>query len=148
MISNTVKEAIDLLNIPRLSEAGRQKYSSALDELGVPQNSNLADFFLTYDEIGFSGKSYQLFHICWAYLNTHDYSILLKNLWEKRPWGILSRNYIPLSPFEGEKIFIYNLANDSVSLVSELEINELIANTFIPQWKSFESFLIWFFELE
>jgi hypothetical protein len=148
MISNKIKESLDSKKLPRLSESGRQKYATALNELGIPPDSNAADFFLTYDETGFSGRSYQLYHICWAYLNTYDYEALLKNLWERRPWGVLPRNYIPLSSFEGEKLFIHNYEDDSVSLVDEMEINVIIANKFIPQWKSFESFLVWFFEIE
>ena len=147
MIDEKIKNYLDLRGVPRLSELGRQKYTDVLTELGIPISSNAADFFLTYDEISFSGKSYQIFHICWSFINTDDYEILLKNLWEKRPWGVLSKNYIPLSSFEGEKIFIYNYQNDSVSLVSELEINDIIASKFQPQWENLNAFLIWFFGL-
>ncbi|WP_052732475.1 hypothetical protein [Hymenobacter terrenus] len=148
MIDEKIKNYLDSRGIPRLSETGRQNYIDVLTKLGIPISSNVADFFLTYDEISFSGRSYQVFHICWSFINTYDYELLLKNLWERRPWGVLPRNYIPLSSFEGEKIFIYNYLTDSVSLVSELEINELIANQFQPQWGSLNSFLFWFFEVE
>ena len=61
----------------------------------------------------------------------------------------LPKEYIPLDSFEGEGGFFYNRKTGEVL---ELELGQKLIDfqngQLKPQWKDFNSFLEWFFELE
>lgn len=68
----------------------------------------------------------------------------------KRTHAVLNlpEEYIPLDSFEGEFGYFYNKNTDEVlGLGLGQQMEDFFAGKFNSQWKSFNSFLEWYFEL-
>lgn len=124
-------------------------YKGTIDQLGgISKDSDFYTFYSHVEQDAptfMSDRGYELYHIGWFIL----YGDYLKNMEFILNGLNLSSEYIPLDTFEGEHGFFYNKYNDSII---ELEIGECLDNfhkgIIDKQWKSFNSFLEWYFEIE
>lgn len=119
-------------------------YRGVIERLNIPLDSAFADFNLHTTDVTFSGRKYELYNVCWFTLNS-NYDFDLKAAWETLK---ISHEFIPLDSFEAGGGFFYNRTTGSVV---ELELGESLKNFLIgnlaPQWKSFNDFLEWYFQL-
>lgn len=147
MLSNKVIEYLKQQGIYSEKEDEEyEKYKGALISLGIDLNSDFALFNLHTTEITFRGRYNELYNICWfkIYSDNLDYGIESARNFLKLP-----DEYIPLDSFEAEGGFFYNRKTGEVL---ELELGQKLIDfqdgKLQPQWKDFNSFLEWNFELE
>lgn len=109
-------------------------------------DSDFAAFYLhAEDGPTFLSRRRQIYQICWFMINSSDYRLGME-----RTHVVLKlpQEYIPLDNFEGEFGFFYNKSTDAVlGLGLGQQMADFFAGTLDPQWKSFNSFLEWYFEL-
>jgi hypothetical protein len=142
MITPEVIKKLDEKKYSRLlNEDGQLKYAKILSDFGIHPESDIFEFYLIFSEPAFLGKDVEFDHICWFFLYS-SYESRLEYFWEKRPWGVLPRNIIPLSSFSGEAVLLFDISKDHVYLVTEAEINLMLNGQFNPTWKSFNEFLV------
>lgn len=125
-------------------EKEEEDYTKALLDLGIPLNSDLADFCLYTTEMSFKGRVGSIDNICW-FLKYSTYTRRIESLQSLLD---LPKEYIPLDSFETEGGFFYNRKTGEVL---ELELGQSLIDfqngKLQPQWKSFNSFLEWFLKL-
>lgn len=128
-----------------LDESIDDRYIKVINELGIPNDSLFADFNLNTNAVTFSGLSNDLYNVCWFTINS-SYSEQIENM---QSILNLPKEYIPLDSFEGEGGFFYNRKTGEVI---ELELGEKLKDfhegKLLPQWKDFNDFLEWYFELD
>ena len=124
-------------------------YRKVLEGLNIPVESTFYEFFMKVDDgATYYSRKFEIYNICWFMLNSDDLKLLMENLWINRPDKQLPKNYIPFSPFEAEKVLLYDINTDYVYFVNEQEINNIINGIIKSEyWNSFNEFLEWFFEL-
>ena len=95
--------------------------------------------------MSFKGRVGSIDNICWYLI----YSTYIQRTKSLQSYLALPEEYIPLDSFEGEGGFFYNRLTGEVL---ELELGQKLIDfqngQLQPQWKDFNSFLEWFFELE
>ena len=120
-------------------------YAKALSDLGIDLESELAYFCLHTTETNFKGRVGSIDNICWYFI----YSTYARRIESLQSYLALPKEYIPLDSFETEGGFFYNRKTGEVL---ELELGQKMIDfqngKLQPQWKSFNSFLEWFFELD
>ncbi|GIP24313.1 hypothetical protein [Paenibacillus sp. J22TS3] len=123
-----------------------EEYQHALTKLGIDLHSDFAAFYLhAEDGPTFFSRRREIYQICWFMINSSDYRLGME-----RTHNVLKlpEEYIPLDNFEGEFGFFYNKNTDEVvALGLGQQMQDFCAGKLIPQWKSFNSFLEWYFEL-
>ena len=128
MLSERVKEYLKEKGL--YDESEDADYQKVMDDLGIKLDTPFAQFNLYTNDITFSGKYNDLYNVCWFALN-------------------LPEEYIPLDSFEGEGGFFYNRKTGEVL---ELELGQKLidfqSGKLQPQWKDFNAFLEWYFDLE
>lgn len=145
MLSGKIRELFSRKGYIPLTEEEKQKYTNALIDLGISLDSTFAEFNLSTFGPTFNERGYELYNVCWfkIYSDDLDYAIesavnILK----------LPNEYIPLDSFEAEGGFFYNRKTGEVL---ELELGQKLIDfqdgKIQPQWKDFNTFLEWFFEL-
>ena len=145
MLNNMVKKFLSQ-NGWLCSDADSE-YDRVIQKLGIPIDSDFAEFHRFTTEISFStSKAAEVMNICWFYLYS-DFDKLIKSLWEKRPWGNLSKNYIPFSHYSGDSILLYDVLSEGVYYVNDAEINDILIGKLEPRWKSFNEFLEYYFDI-
>ena len=87
----------------------------------------------------------ELYNVCWfkIYSNDLDYAI-------ESAHGVLQLpdEYLPLDNFEAEEGFFYNRNTEEVLKLSiGPDLEDFQSGKLHPQWKDFNSFLEWFFEV-
>lgn len=115
-----------------------EEYKNVLRELGIPEESDFAKFFLhAEDSPNFiNSKGEELFQICWHYINT-NYKENIKNLLASIN---LPDSYILLSSFEvGIGWFYDKETQNTLSIDSSRKLHK--------KWENFEDFLMDFFEI-
>lgn len=115
-----------------------EEYKNVLRELGIPEESDFAKFFLhAEDSPNFiNSKGEELFQICWHYTNT-NYKENIKTL--LAPIN-LPDSYILLSSFEvGIGWFYDKETQNTLSIDSSRKLRK--------KWENFEDFLMDFFEI-
>jgi len=124
------------------------EYDKVLQELNIPLDSAFAEFqrFTTLDSFS-TAKAAEIFNICWESLYG-DFHLLAESLWENRPWGNLPKNFVPFSHYSGDSLLLYDTVGQGVYYVNDAEINEIIQGEFAPQWRNFNEFLEYYFEVE
>lgn len=143
MLSNKIIEYLKQQGI--YSEKEDEEYKEALINLGIDLNSDFAFFNLHTTEVTFLGRLSEMYNVCWfkIYSNDLDYGI------ENQACLGIPSEYLPLDSFEAEGDFFYNRKTGEVL---EIELGEKLINfqngKLLPQWKDFNSFLEWYFELE
>ena len=146
MLSNKIVNLFREREYIALTESEKEEYSKVLMELGIPLNSCFAEFNLLTIGPSFGERGYELYNVCWfkLYSMDLDYAIAMALNVLKLP-----EEYLPLSRFECESGFFYNRKTGEVL---ELELGQKLIDfqngQLQPQWKDFNSFLEWFFELE
>ncbi|OAZ40234.1 hypothetical protein [Paenibacillus polymyxa] len=123
-----------------------EEYEHALAKLGIDLGSDFAAFYLhAEDGPTFFNRRREIYQICWFMINSSDYMLGME-----RTHVVLNmpEEYIPLDSFEGEFGFFYNKNTDEVvGLGLGQQIEDFFAGKSNSQWKSFNSFLEWYFEL-
>ena len=126
-------------------EKEEENYTKALLDFGIDFESELAYFCLHTTEMSFKGRVGNIDNICWYLI----YSTYIQRTKSLQSYLALPEEYIPLDSFEGEGGFFYNRLTGEVL---ELELGQKLIDfqngQLQPQWKDFNSFLEWFFELE
>ena len=146
MLSEKIKQLFRQKGYISLTEEEKQEYTNALIDLNISLKSAFADFNLETYGPTFSGRGIELYNVCWfkIYSDDLDYGIESAHNVLKLP-----NEYIPLDSFEGEGGFFYNRKTEEVL---ELELGQKLidfqSGKLQPQWKDFNSFLEWFFEIE
>ena len=144
MLSKKVKNY--LIETGLYDETEDTNYQKVMLDLGIKLDTTFAQFNLYTNAVTFKGCSYELYNVCWfkIYSDDLDYGIESAHKVLKLP-----DEYIPLDSFEGEGGFFYNRKTGEVL---ELELGQKLIDfqngQLRPQWKDFNSFLEWFFELE
>ncbi|GIP53732.1 MULTISPECIES: hypothetical protein [Paenibacillus] len=123
-----------------------EEYKNALIKLGIDLESDFAAFYLhAEDGPTFIHRRREIYQICWFMVNSSDYRLGME-----RTHAVLKlpEEYIPLDNFEGEFGFFYNKYTDEVlGLGLGQQLEDFFAGKLNSQWKSFNSFLEWYFEL-
>ena len=121
-----------------------ERYVQVMVDLEIDLKSAFAEFHLKTNSITFQGRLSSLYNICWFAIHSSYKEQVLsfqKNL-------MIPKEYLPLDAFEAEGGFFYNTKNDAVV---EIELGEKLihfqAGIIDTQWKSFNAFLEWYFEL-
>ncbi len=144
MLSEKVKNY--LIETGLYDETEDTNYQKVMLDLGIKLDTTFAQFNLYTNAVTFKGRSYELYNVCWfkIYSDDLDYGIESAHKVLKLP-----DEYIPLDSFEGEGGFFYNRKTGEVL---EIELGQKLIDfqngQLRPQWKDFNSFLEWFFELE
>ena len=145
MLSEKIKQLFRQKGYISLTEEEKQEYTNALVDLNIPLNSAFAEFNLLTIGPTFNGRKNELYNVCWfkIYSNDLDYAIESAQNVLKIP-----EEYIPLDSFEAEGGFFYNRKTGEVL---ELELGQKLIDfqngKLQPQWKDFNDFLEWYFEL-
>ena len=122
-----------------------EDYVKALLDLGIGLESDLAYFCLHTTEMSFKGRNGSIDNICWYLI----YSTYARRIEALQSYLVLPKEYIPLDSFETEGGFFYNRETGEVlDLELGQKLIEFQNGKLQPQWKSFNSFLEWFFELD
>lgn len=122
-----------------------EDYKNALSKLDIDQSSDIYCFYLhAEDGPTFYSRQKEIYQLGWFILNS-AYDLDLK-----RTRNVLGLNddFIPLDSFEGGNGFFYNKKTGEVvelNLGEELECFK--SGNINPQWKDFNTFIEWFFEL-
>ena len=142
MLSEKVKEYLKEKGL--YDESEDADYQKVMDDLGIKLDTPFAQFNLYADDITFSGKYNDLYNVCWFAIN----STYFEQIESMRSALNLPEEYIPLDSFEGEGGFFYNRKTGEVL---ELELGQKLidfqSGKLQPQWKDFNAFLEWYFEL-
>lgn len=142
MLSNKVIEYLNKQGV--YSEKEDKEYKEALVDLKIDLNSDFALFNLNTTEITFRGRCSEIYNVCWFKIYTNDLTYEI----ERQAMLKIPTEYLPLDSFEGEGGFFYNRKTGEVL---EIELGEKLINfqngKLSPQWKDFNSFLEWYFEL-
>lgn len=143
MLSQKVKEY--LKNQGWWFDEASVDYKSALSKLGIDPSSDIYEFYIhAEDGPTFYSRQKEIYQIGWFILNS-DYDLDLKRT--HITLG-LKNEYIPLDSFEGEYGFFYNKKTGEVADLSlGKNLYDLKSENIHPQWKDFNAFLEWFFEL-
>lgn len=122
-----------------------QEYEQALMELNIRLDSDFAKFYLhVEDGPTFLSRNKELYHIGWFMVNT-NYMLNVKSAHKTLQ---LPEAYIPLDSFEGEYGYFYHRQSGEVLRLSlGEEWHQFQRGEVEPQWGSFNSFLLWYFEL-
>ncbi|QSI04590.1 hypothetical protein [Treponema pedis] len=143
MLSEKVKNY--LIETGLYDETEDTNYQKVMLDLGIKLDAAFAQFNLYTNAVTFSGQAYDIYNVCWFAINS-TYSEQIENMQSALN---LPEEYIPLDSFEAEGGFFYNLKTGEVL---ELELGQKLIDfqngQLQPQWKDFNSFLEWFFELE
>jgi hypothetical protein len=142
MLSEKVKEY--LIEESLYDEMEDTNYQSVIIDLGIRLDTAFADFNLHTNNITFSGQSYEIYNVCWFAINSTYYN-QIENMQSALK---LPKEYIPLDSFEGEGGLFYNRNTEEVIEI-ELgqKLNDFLEGKMQPQWKNFNSFLEWYFEI-
>ncbi len=120
----------------------RQSVENALAEIGVPLNSEFAEFFLTYT-ITLFRSSVSTEQLCDIAEPTNEIALgtnFVHEVWE------LPRHFICLSSVEGEGAYLYDLKTGQVFDFDLSERENLLNGVTKPKWDSFFNFMIWYLE--
>jgi len=122
-----------------------QEYSDALLSINVDLASDFAQFYLhVEDNATFYSRKQEIYQICWFIINS-NYQLDLQRTHESLN---IPKQYIPLDSFEGGGGYFYNRETGEVLFVSVGEkLNKFLGGELKPQWKDFNTFIEWFFEL-
>ena len=142
MLSEKVKNY--LVETGLYNETEDPDYQKVILDLGIKLDATFAQFNLYTNAVTFLGHNYEIYNVCWFAINS--------TYFEEIEYDQLSLNlpdeYIPLDDFEADGGFFYNRKTGEVL---ELELGQKLIDfqngTLQPQWKDFNSFLEWFFEL-
>jgi hypothetical protein len=142
MLSKKVKDY--LIEEGFFDETEDKQYQKVISDLDIPLDTAFADFNLHTNSVTFSGQLSDLYNICWFTINS-GYLTQVDNIQKALK---LPSEYIPLDSFEGEGGFFYNRKTGEV-LEIELgeKLKEFLSGKLQPQWKNFNDFLEWYFEL-
>lgn len=123
-----------------------QEYIDALLSINIDLTSDFAQFYLHIeDNATFYSRKQEIYQICWFIINS-DYQFDLKRTHESLK---IPQEYIPLDSFEGGGGYFYNRKTGEVLFVSlGEELNLFLSGELEPQWKEFNAFIEWFFELD
>lgn len=143
MLSQKVKDYLIAEGL--YDEADDKQYKKVILDLNIPLNTAFADLNLHTNVVNFSGKLRDLYNVCWFAINTNfELNIEATHKVLKLP-----EDYIPLDSFEAEGGFFYNRKTGEVL---ELELGQKLIDfqngKLQPQWKDFNSFLEWYFDIE
>ncbi|WP_338884359.1 hypothetical protein [Xenorhabdus sp. TH1] len=121
------------------------EYLNALIGLNVDLESDFAQFYLhAEDGPTFFSRYREIYQICWFIINS-NYELSIKSTHKALRFP---EEYIPLDSFEGEYGFFYNRKTGEVLKIGlGQEMLDFYEGKFKPQWKDFNSFIEWYFEL-
>lgn len=120
-------------------------YADVMRDLGIPHGSAFASFYSHAEgDPAFYSRKREIYQIGWFSINS-QYKLDIKRTHELLH---LPDEYLPLDSFEGESGFFYNRETGEVAELSlGRKLNEFLVGDMQPQWKSFNEFLEWYFEL-
>ncbi|CCW30110.1 hypothetical protein ABLA30_03315 [Xenorhabdus nematophila] len=121
------------------------EYPNALVSLNIDLESDFAQFYLHAEsDPTFYSRHREIYQICWFIINS-NYDLSIKRTHEALRFP---EEYIPLDSFEGEYGYFYNRKTGEVLEIGlGQEMLDFYEGKFKPQWKDFNSFLEWYFEL-
>ena len=122
-----------------------QSYADVMRDLGIPSGSAFAQFY-SHAEDGpvFHSRRRDIYQIGWFSINS-QYKLDIKRT---RELLHLPDEYLPLDSFEAESGFFYNRVTGEVAELSAgRKLNEFLVGDASPQWRSFNDFLEWYFDL-
>ena len=123
-----------------------QEYIDALLSIDIDLTSDFAQFYLHIEDgATFCSRKQEIYQICWFIINS-DYQFDLKRTHESLK---IPQEYIPLDSFEGGGGYFYNRKTGEVIFVNlGEELNLFLSDELNSQWKEFNTFIEWFFELD
>ena len=143
MLSNKVRKY--LVDAGVFDETRDEAYEQVMSDLGIRLDSAFAEFNLYTNAITFSGKYSEIDNVCcFAIKSTYSDQV-------ERMHSVLNlpEEYIPLDSFEGEGGFFYNrLTGEVLELELGQKLIDFQCGRLQSQWKDFNAFLEWYFELE
>lgn len=143
MLSNKVRKY--LVDAGVFDETRDEAYEQVMSDLVIRLDSAFAEFNLYTNAITFSGKYSEIYNVCWFAINS-TYSDQVERMHSVLN---LPEEYIPLDSFEGEGGFFYNrLTGEVLELELGQKLIDFQCGRLQSQWKDFNAFLEWYFELE
>ncbi|WP_195593864.1 hypothetical protein [Phocaeicola dorei] len=145
MLSEKVKSLFSQKGYISLSKEERASYEKALIDLGIPLESSFAEFNLSTIGPTFTERGYELYNVCWFKIYSNDLDYAIESAHDELQ---LPDEYLPLDNFEAEEGFFYNRNTEEVLKLSiGPDLEDFQSGILHPQWKDFNSFLEWFFEV-
>jgi hypothetical protein len=146
MLSEKVIKFIKNKGYISITEEEKKEYTEALIDLNIQLNTSFSEFNLLTAGPTYKGRKYELYNVCWFKIYSDDLEYGIESA---RNILKLPEEYLPLDSFEGEGGFFYNKRTGEV-LEIELgkKLNDFHSGKLSPQWKDFNSFLEWYFEIE
>ena len=122
-----------------------QPYLDVILDLGIDPSSACGQFYLhAEDGPSFLSRQRELYHICWFSINS-QYKLDIKRTQERLH---MPDDYLPLDSFEAGDGFFYNRSSGEVAAVKTgKQLHDFLLGDMQPQWKNFNDFLEWYFEL-
>jgi len=145
MLSHKITNLFEQRGYLPLTEEEKENYTKALISLGIPLNSVFAAFNLSTIGLTFAERGYELYNVCWFKIYSEDLDYAIENA---SKIFLLPEEYLPLDSFEAESGFFYNC---NTGEVLHLQLGQTLFdfqnNKLKPQWKDFNTFLEWFFNV-
>lgn len=146
MLSDKVKDFFRQKGYMPLSIEDRQQYERILISLDIPLDSVFAEFNLATYGPTFMSRGYELYNVCWFKMYSEDLDYAIESA---RDVLKLPDEYLPLDSFEAESGFFYNRKTEAVLKIEIGQVLEDFQNGKLsPQWKDFNSFLEWYFNID
>jgi hypothetical protein len=142
MLSKKIKTYLKEEDEEKNSSNEKKLILNALTQEGIDTNSSFAEFMSTY-EGEFYGEEGVIINVG---IDILDYENSL-TAHIRKEYNI-PQNYLPLFNLEVDDFLFYDKFNDSVILVEAGHLNDFLAENIFPQWKTFNDFLIYFFDID
>lgn len=145
MLSEKIKSLFRQKGYVSLDREEKASYEKALIDLGIPLGSSFAEFNLSTVGPTFAERGYELYNVCWFKIYSTDLDYAIESAHDDLQ---LPDEYLPLDSFEAEEGFFYNRNTGEVLKLSiGQDLEDFQSGALRPQWKDFNSFLEWFFNV-
>lgn len=126
-------------------EDASSDYEAELNKININTSTDFGQFYLhVEDGPTFMSRGKEIYQLCWFLKNT-NFDLAMERTHQTLE---LPPEYIPLDSFEGEQGFFYNRKSGEVlDLSLGNSLVDFKKGLLTPQWKSFNEFLEYFFEL-
>ncbi len=145
MLSEKIKSLFSQKGYVSLNKEEKASYEKVLIDLGIPLGSSFAEFNLSTVGPTFAERGYELYNVCWFKIYSTDLDYAIESAHDDLQ---LPDEYLPLDSFEAEEGFFYNRNTGEVLKLSiGQDLEDFQSGALRPQWKDFNSFLEWFFNV-
>ena len=143
MIPKALKASIER-QVGDARRMNREGALRALEELGVPQESEFSEFYENYQITIFESP---ISHEQLCDVLEPSKQVALGTRFVREVWG-LPDNYICFTSAEGEGAYLYDRSSGKVFDFSLATRDEFVSGKEGPRWDGFFEFMLWYLEGE